>query len=148
MTDKEVAEMLRYIKSVYQNFSVNDGVVEAWIDIFKDYEKDSIMASLKKYVKSNEYCPVPASIIKLYNDGKAVMDRSIGKNINDLVEILTFMLNRSNVFPEIDFYKSWLKKQPEMQRMSISNKTVARLKEYANSHLGEEFDFKKWLGDS
>ena len=148
MTDSEVIKMLTKIKSYYQNFVLNDGVAEAWVDIFKDYECEPIMASMIKYVKSNEYCPVPASIIKIYDEAKAKLDKSVGENIYELVGILTFMLGKSDVFGEVDIYRAWIKTVPEMHRMGISKRTIAKLKQYGNDHIGEEFDFSKWLEEN
>lgn len=145
MTNEQVAEMLIIIQNTYQNFRVDEGVIKAWIMIFSDYEYEPIMASLKKYIKSGEYCPVPASIIKIYEDGKAKLDKSISDNIYDLNCILTTLLGRSDVYEETEYYKRWLKSKPEMYRMGISNRAIKRLKQYGNEHYGEQFDFKKWL---
>ena len=89
MIAKEVGMMLKTIKSYYPSFVVNENVVEAWLWIFKDYEYEPIMASLNKYVKSNEYCPVPASIIKIYNEGKAKLDHAVGRDYGLVMELLT-----------------------------------------------------------
>lgn len=148
MTDTEVIAMLTKIKSYYQNFVLNDGVAESWIDIFKDYECEPIMASMRKYVKSNEYCPVPASIIKIYDEAKAKLDKSVGEDIYELVGVLTFMLGKSDVFAEVDIYREWIKTVPEMHRMGISKRMIAKLKQYGNAHIGEEFDFGKWLDEN
>lgn len=148
MTNEQVAEMLIIIQNTYQNFRVDEGVIKAWIMIFSDYEYEPIMASLKKYIKSGEYCPVPASIIKIYDEAKAKLDKAIGENIYDLVGILTFMLGKSDVFTEIDIYRAWIKTVPEMHRMGISKRMIAKLKQYGNAHVGEEFDFSKWLEEN
>lgn len=148
MTEEEVGKMLKKIKSCYQNFVLNNDVIEAWIDIFSNYENDPIIASLNKYIKSNEYCPVPASIIKIYDEAKAKLDKSVGENIYELVGILTFMLGKSDVFAEVDLYKEWIKTVPEMHRMGISKRMIAKLKQYGNDHVGEQFDFAKWLNEN
>lgn len=148
MTNEQVAEMLIIIQNTYQNFRVDEGVIKAWIMIFSDYEYEPIMASLKKYIKSGEYCPVPASIIKIYDEAKAKLDKSVGENIYELVGILTFMLGKSDVFMEVDLYRSWIKTVPEMHRMGISKRMIAKLKQYGNTHVGEEFDFAKWLKEN
>lgn len=148
MTVEEVGRMLKKIKSCYQNFVLNNDVAEAWIDIFSGYENDPIIASLNKYIKSNEYCPVPASILKIYDEAKAKLDKSVGENIYELVGILTFMLGKSDVFGEVDIYRAWIKTVPEMHRMGISKRMIAKLKQYVNAHIGEEFDFSKWLEEN
>lgn len=145
MTNTEVIAMLTKIKSYYQNFVLNDGVADAWIEIFKDYECEPIMASMRKYVKSNEYCPVPASIIKLYDEGKAKLDHAVGHDVEELMSVLTFMCQRSDVCNEVEYYRQWIRKVPEMVRMRVSANTLERLKDYGNNHIGEEFDFIKWL---
>ena len=144
MTDKYVVDMLKQIKSCYQNFVLNNDVADAWIEIFSEYEKEPIMASLKKYIRTNEYPPTPASIIKIYEEGKAVMNRSIGKDIGDLVEILTFALGKTDVFGEVEEYRAWLNKKSEMERMSVSRRTITKLRETVKGHDGK-FDFSKWL---
>lgn len=148
MTKEQVIEMLTIIQNTYQNFRVDEGVIKAWIMIFSDYEYEPIMASLKKYIKSGEYCPVPASIIKIYDEAKAKLDKSVGENIYELVGILTFMLGKSDVFGEVDIYKAWIKTVPEMHRMGISKRMIAKLKQYGNNHVGEQFDFAKWLKEN
>lgn len=148
MTVEEVGRMLKKIKSCYQNFVLNNDVAEAWIDIFSGYENDPIIASLNKYIKSNEYCPVPASIIKIYDEAKAKLDKSVGEDINALVGILTFMLGKSDVFGEVDIYKAWINTVPEMHRMGVSRRMIANLKKYGSSHVAEDFDFAKWLTEN
>lgn len=148
MTDTEVIAMLTKIKSYYQNFVLNDGVAEAWIEIFKDYECEPIMASMRKYVKSNDYCPVPASILKLYEEGKAKLNHAVGHDYEELMSILTFMCGKVDVNAEVDYYRQWTKTVPEMIRMRVSANMIAKLKDYGNKHLGEEFDFFKWLDDN
>lgn len=148
MTAEEVGKMLKKIKSCYQNFVLNNDVAEAWIDVFSVYENDPIIASLNRYIRSNEYCPVPASILKLYEEGKSIMNKSIGDDIYELVGILTFMLGKSDVFSEVDLYRKWIQEKPEMNRMGISKRTIAKLKRYGNDHVGEEFKFEKWLKES
>lgn len=148
MTAEEVGKMLKKIKSCYQNFVLNNDVAEAWIDVFSVYENDPIIASLNRYIRSNEYCPVPASILKLYEEGKSIMNKSIGDDIYELVGILTFMLGKSDVFSEVDLYRKWIQEKPEMNRMGISKRTIAKLKRYGNDHVGEEFNFEKWLKES
>lgn len=148
MTNEQVAEMLIIIQNTYQNFRVDEGVIKAWIMIFSEYEYEPIMASLKKYIKSGEYCPVPASIIKIYDEAKTKLDKSVGENIYELVGILTFMLGKSDVFTEVDIYRAWIKTVPEMHRMAISKRMIAKLKQYGNAHVGEEFDFGKWLDEN
>ena len=145
MTETEVITMLTKIKSYYQNFVLNDGVAEAWIDIFKDYECEPIMASMKKYVKSNDYCPVPASILKIYEEGKAKLNKYITSDYETLMGILTFMLQKSDVASEVDYYRKWISNIPEISRKQISSKVIENLKQYGNSHIGEKFDFKEWL---
>ena len=145
MTDTEVIAMLTKIKSYYQNFVLNDSVAEAWIEIFKDYECEPIMASMRKYVKSNEYCPVPASILKLYEEGKSKLNQAVGHDVEELMSVLTFMCQRSDVCNEVEYYRQWIKTVPEMVRMKVSANTLARLKEYGNKHVGEYFDFIEWL---
>lgn len=145
MTDTEVILMLTKIKSYYQNFVLNDGVAEAWIEIFKDYECEPIMASMKKYVKASDYCPVPASIIKLYNEGKAKLDSALGHDFEELMSVLTFMCKKSDVGNEVEYYRKWVWKFPEIKQMNISNKTMAKLKKYGNEHIGEDFNFIEWL---
>ena len=145
MTDTEVIAMLTKIKSYYQNFVLNDSVADAWIEIFKDYECEPIMASMRKYVKSNEYCPVPASILKLYEEGKSKLNQAVGHDVEELMSVLTFMCQRSDVCNEVEYYRQWIKTVPEMVRMKVSANTLARLKEYGNKHVGEYFDFIEWL---
>lgn len=145
MTDKEVTEMLRKIKSVYQNFTLNDGVMDAWIEIFKDYEYEPIMLSLNKYIRTNEYCPVPASILKLYEDGKAKVDKAISDDLCELIGILSILLDKVNVLREIEHYKHWIKSKSVMRRMTISKKVLQRLR---NMPTNKEFDFIKWLDES
>lgn len=145
MTDKEVTEMLRKIKSVYQNFTLNDGVLDAWIEIFKDYEYEPIMLSLNKYIRTNEYCPVPASILKLYEDGKAKVDKSISDDLCELIGILSILLDKVNVLREIEHYKHWIKSKSVMRRMTISKKVLQRLR---NMPTNKDFDFIKWLDES
>jgi len=145
MTDTEVIAMLTKIKSYYQNFVLNDGVAEAWIEIFKDYECEPIMASMRKYVKSNDYCPVPASILKIYDEGKAKLNKYITSDYETLMGILTFMLQKSDVASEVDYYRKWISNIPEISRKQVSSKVIENLKQYGNSHIGEKFDFKEWL---
>ena len=145
MTDKEVTEMLRKIKSVYQNFTLNDGVLDAWIEIFKDYEYEPIMLSLNKYIRTNEYCPVPASILKLYEDGKAKVDKAISDDLYELIGILSILLDKVNVLREIEHYKHWIKSKSVMRRMTISKKVLQRLR---NMPTNKDFDFIKWLDES
>lgn len=145
MTDKQVVEMLTTIKSYYQNFILNDNVANAWINIFKDYEAESINACLSKYVKTNEYCPVPASILKLYEEGRDKINKSIGKDCENLISILTFALGRADVMAEVNSYRRWIKSIPEISRMRVSRSTINDLKLHVSKHIGEEFDFLKWL---
>lgn len=145
MTDKEVTEMLLKIKSVYQNFTLNDGVLDTWIEIFKDYEYEPIMLSLNKYIRTNEYCPVPASILKLYEDGKAKVDKAISDDLYELIGILSILLDKVNVLREIEHYKHWIKSKSVMRRMTISKKVLQRLR---NMPTNKDFDFIKWLDES
>ena len=147
MTKEQVIEMLSIIKDTYQSFRVDEGVIKAWIMIFSDYECEPIMASLKKYIKTGEYCPVPASILKLYEEGKSKLNMAVGHDYEELMGILTFMLQRSDVGEEVEYYRRWTKTIPEMIRMKISAKTIAKLKGYGSKHIGEEFDFRKWLNE-
>lgn len=144
MIDKEVGYMLKSIKSYYPSFVINENVVEAWLWIFKDYEYEPIMASLFKYVKTNEYCPVPASIIKIYNEGKAKMDSAVGRDYGRVMELLTAM-NGSNVFGEVEYYRQWTKTLPEICRMQNSAKMVKILEEYQKDHIGLPMNFYEWL---
>lgn len=145
MTNKEVCEILNTIKDAYQNFKLDEGVVKTWSMIFSEYEYEPILASLKKYLKTNEYCPVPASIIKLYDEGKAKLNKAIGENTNELVGLLTFMSGNADVFEDVNFYKKWANSIPEINRMQKSAKMINSLKKYGREHLGESFDFKEWL---
>ena len=145
MTDKEVTDMLRKIKSVYQNFVFNEEVACTWIDIFKDYEYEPIMLSLNKYIRTNEYCPVAASILKLYEDGKAKVDKAISDDLYELIGILSILLDKVNVLREIEHYKHWIKSKSVMRRMTISKKVLQRLR---NMPTNKEFDFIKWLDES
>ena len=146
MTDNEVVEMLTKIKSYYQNFVLNDSVAEAWIMIFKDYEYKPIMASLTKYVKTNEYSPVPASILKIYNEGKAKLDMAVGKNAEELIEVLSIMTLKNDVPSELKVFEEWIKKVPEYDRMVVSKKVIVKLKAfYMTDYRGQEFDLADWL---
>lgn len=145
VTDEEIVCMLKKIKSYYQNFALNNDVAEAWIDIFKDYEKEPIMASLVKYVKTNEYSPVPASILKIYDEGKAKLNKYITSDYETMMGILTFMLQKSDVASEVDYYRKWISNIPEISRKQVSCRVIENLKQYGNSHIGEKFDFKEWL---
>ena len=57
------------------------------------------------------------------------------------------MLQRSDVGDEVEYYRRWTKTIPEMIRMKISAKTIAKLKDYGSKHIGEEFDFRQWLNE-
>lgn len=147
MVLEEVGTMIKTIKSYYPSFIVNENVVEAWLWIFKDYEYEPIMASLNKYVKSNEYCPVPASIIKIYNEGKAKLDHAVGRDYGLVMELLTTM-NGSNVFSEVEYYRQWTREIPEMYRMKKSANMVSLLHEYQKEHIGQPFNFYDWLEEN
>jgi len=145
VTNEQVAEMLIIIKDTYQNFRVDEGVIKAWIMIFSEYEYEPIMASLKKYIKVGEYCPVPASILKIYDEGKAKLNKYITSDYETLMGILTFMLQKSDVALEVDYYRKWISNIPEISRKQVSCRVIENLKQYGNSHIGEKFDFKEWL---
>lgn len=144
MKRAEVTNLLMDIKNVYPNFTLNDAVAEAWVKIFQNYEYEPMAASFNKYAKSNEYCPVPASIIKIYNEGKAKMDSAVGRDYGRVMELLTSM-NGANVFSEVEYYRQWTKTLPEMYRMQQSAKMVRLLEEYQNDHIGLPMNFYEWL---
>ena len=147
MTEIEVATMLDMIKDCHQSFQITDSTIKTWSMLFEGYECEPIMASLKKYLRTNEYCPVPASILKLYEEGKSKLNMAVGHDYEELMGILTFMLQKSDVGDEVEYYRRWTKTIPEMIRMKISAKTIAKLKDYGSKHIGEEFDFRKWLNE-
>lgn len=147
MTRAEVTQLLMDIKCIYPNFTLNDSVAEAWVRIFQDYEYEPMAASFNKYAKTNEYCPVPASIIKIYNEGKAKLDHAVGRDYGLVMELLTTM-NGSNVFSEVEYYRQWTKEIPEMYRMEKSAKMVALLHEYQKGHIGKLFNFYDWLEEN
>ena len=145
MTEIEVATMLDMIKDCHQNFNITDSTIKTWYMLFADYECEPLMASARKYLRTNEYCPVPASILKLYEEGKSKLNQAVGHDVEELMSVLTFMCQRSDVCNEVEYYRQWIKTVPEMVRMKVSANTLARLKEYGNKHVGEYFDFIEWL---
>lgn len=147
MTRAEVTNLLMDIKSVYPNFTLNDAVAEAWVKIFQDYEYEPMAASFNKYARLNEYCPVPASIIKIYNEGKAKLDHAVGRDYGLVMELLTTM-NGSNVFSEVEYYRQWTREIPEMYRMKKSANMVRLLHEYQKEHIGQPFNFYDWLEEN
>lgn len=147
MTRAEVTQLLMDIKCIYPNFTLNDAVAEAWVRIFQDYEYEPMAASFNKYAKTNEYCPVPASIIKIYNEGKAKLDHSVGKDYGLVMELLTTM-NGANVFDEVEHYRQWTKEIPEMTRMKKSSNMVMLLRAYQRDHIGQPFNFYDWLEEN
>lgn len=147
MTRAEVTQLLMDIKCIYPNFTLNDSVAEAWVRIFQDYEYDPIAASFNKYAKTNEYCPVPASIIKIYSEGKAKLDHAVGRDYGLVMELLTSM-NGANVFSEVEKYRQWTKTIPEMYRMQKSANMVRLLHEYQKDHIGIPFNFYEWLDEN
>lgn len=148
MTEIEVATMLDMIKDCHQNFIITDSTIKTWYMLFADYECDPIMASARKYLRTNEYCPVPASILKLYEEGKAKLNHAVGHDYEELMSILTFMCGKVDVNTEVEYYRQWTKTVPEMIRMRVSANMIEKLKDYGNKHLGEEFDFFKWLDNN
>ena len=147
MTRAEVTQLLMDIKCIYPNFTLNDSVAEAWVKIFQEYEYEPIVASFNKYAKTNEYCPVPASIIKLYNEGKAKLDHAVGRDYGLVMELLTSM-NGANVFSEVEQYRQWTKTIPEIYRMQKSANMVRLLHEYQKDHIGIPFNFYEWLEEN
>ena len=73
------------------------------------------------------------------------LNQAVGHDVEELMSVLTFMCQRSDVCNEVEYYRQWIKTVPEMVRMKVSANTLARLKEYGNKHVGEEFDFIEWL---
>ena len=85
MTEIEVATMLDMIKDCHQSFQITDSTIKTWSILFESYECEPIMASLKKYLRTNEYCPVPASILKLYEEGKSKLNMAVGHDYEELM---------------------------------------------------------------
>ena len=141
MTEIEVATMLDMIKDCHQNFTITDSTIKTWYMLFSEYECESIMASARKYLRTNEYCPVPASILKLYKEGKSKIDSAIGKDIEELMMILTFIVV-DNVADDVEYYREWIKTVPEIDRIKKSHEIIRSLKEM---DYFEKFNFKKWL---
>ena len=75
------------------------------------------------------------------------MNKAIGEHTNDLVSLLTFMIGKSDVFGDIDYYRKWVNSIPEINRMQKSARMLTALKKYCREHIGEEFNFKEWLNN-
>lgn len=60
-----------------ERFKVTQQMFDLWADMFKDLDEDGIKVSVDEYIKTNEFPPTVASIMKIY-DAKNRVRQELG----------------------------------------------------------------------
>ena len=67
MTREEIKTLMKYFQTVYPGFyqgSNQTQVVDVWFDAFGEYDTKIVQLAAKNYVKTNEFAPTIAGIMK------------------------------------------------------------------------------------
>lgn len=91
-----------------ERFKVTQPMFELWAEMFKDLNEDGIKASVDEYIRTSEYPPNIASIMKIYNAKEQARDElskflkmkyawmcrwyGEGKNDTDYKQIVAFVI--------------------------------------------------------
>lgn len=67
MNRREVSDFLRKIKCYFQNFSVNDFVLEEWGNVLKNYDSEDVYKSYYKYLNSDSKNELPKIHVLVQN---------------------------------------------------------------------------------
>ena len=59
MTYQEVTDLLRIIKTSYQNFSMDKDVVDYWFNVLNKYDGKDVTNRLCKHMESDDYKEIP-----------------------------------------------------------------------------------------
>ncbi len=59
MTYQEVTDLLRIIKTSYQNFSMDKDVVDYWFNVLNKYDSKDVTNRLCKHMESEDYKEIP-----------------------------------------------------------------------------------------
>ena len=64
-----IQKQLKLLEANFGNerFKVTQPLFELWAEMFKDLDEEGIRVSVNEYIKTSEYPPTVASIMKIYN---------------------------------------------------------------------------------
>ena len=71
MERSDIKKNLQLLTSVYNKMSFNQDQVDLWVECFKDCNQNDFECAIRTYIKTNEFPPVVASIMKLYEEIRA-----------------------------------------------------------------------------
>lgn len=65
-----IQAQLKKLESNYgkERFKVTQPMFDLWVDMFKEYKEEGLKVSVDEYIRTNEYPPTVASIVKIYKE--------------------------------------------------------------------------------
>lgn len=65
MTKKEVLELFKFFKSVYQHFEVDQYKIDTWAELLEDQDFEVVMRKAKKHAREYKFPPAVAELITI-----------------------------------------------------------------------------------
>ncbi|WHY76093.1 replicative helicase loader/inhibitor [Neobacillus sp. WH10] len=62
MTKKEVAELFKFIRSIYSSFEVDQYKINTWSEMLKDQNPATVMKKAERHVLENKFAPTIADL--------------------------------------------------------------------------------------
>jgi len=62
LTKKEVAELFKFIRSIYSSFEVDQYKINTWSEMLKDQNPATVMKKAERHVLENKFAPTIADL--------------------------------------------------------------------------------------
>ncbi len=85
-------------------FKVSQPMYDLWAEMFKDYDEDGIKVSVDEYIRTNEFPPTIASIMKIY-DEKNKRRQELGHYLKTKCNWISRWYEKPMTQKEIEFIK-------------------------------------------
>lgn len=96
-------------------FKVTQAMFDLWADMLKDLEEEGIRVSVDEYIKTNEFPPTVASIVKIY-EAKDRLRKEQGNYLRAKCNYISRWYEKPMTQEEIDTIKGMVTKLPVDRR--------------------------------
>lgn len=163
MTREEVITMMKYFQSAYKGFyegANTANVLAVWLDAFKDVDGEYALIAAKNYVKSNDYPPTVAGVMKQIDLIKSENDTDLWASLHKAISngVYNSEAEFKKLPPECKSFigsPSALRDLAQTDTGTINTvvkgqflKTITKIKEHQSVQNGLPFEVKAAIAES
>ena len=145
MTHNQFNDLMIMISELWSTFQVTEVILDVWEESLSPCDYESMVYCVKSIARDSMYPPKLAELLSKYNNGLDRIDNEIKSGCSWLYQYHAKCKSNGETEDWQNEYVEFVKGFPVIKQMAVAINIVNMFTSYADAHIEDNIDFKKWL---